>query len=114
VEGRACERCKENKFNRQAGCVDCPPCYNLVQDAVDKHRVKLNEMEKILEEIANTPTVTDDLDFERKLSQVQDRVDQLWKDAKSAIGGEDKSLLEKVNELKDKIQGMNDTSKQIR
>ncbi|ODN05380.1 Laminin subunit gamma-1 [Orchesella cincta] len=114
VEGRACERCKENKHNRQAGCVDCSACYNLVQEAVNAQRLKLDEMEKLLEDIANTPTVIDDRDFERKLTQVKDRVDQLWTDAKSAIGGDDKSLLEKVNELKDRVKALDQTAKQIR
>jgi laminin gamma 1 len=94
--------------------VDCPPCYNLIQEAVNKQRKKLEEMEKLLEDIANTPTVHNDSDFEKKLAQVQQRVDQLWTDAKSATGGDDKSLLEKVNELKDKIKALDSTSKQIR
>lgn len=114
MEGRACERCKENKHNRQAGCVDCLPCYNLVQEAVNSQRAKVAEMEKVLEGIANTPTVSEDFEFEMKLTEVQERVDQLWTDAKSATGGEDKSLLEKVNELKDRVQAMDKTAKQIR
>lgn len=89
-------------------------CYNLVQEAVNSQRQKLMEMEKLLDDIANTPTVIDDLDFERKLEQVKDRVNQLWTDARSATGGDDKSLLEKVNELKDKINSMDSTVKQIR
>lgn len=94
--------------------MDCPACYNLVQEAVNSQRKKLSEMEKLLEDIANTPTVIDDVDFERKLAQVQERVDQLWTDARSATGGDDKSLLEKVNELKDKVKSLDQTAKQIR
>lgn len=94
--------------------MNCPACYNLVQEAVNAQRVKVTQMEKLLEDIANTPTVIDDVDFERKLAQVQERVDQLWTDARSATGGDDKSLLEKVNELKDKIKAMDSTAKQIR
>ena len=114
MEGQHCERCKENKFNRHAGCIDCPACYNLVEEAVNAHRAKLDEMEKRLAEIANSPVIDDDADFDAKLSQVQDRVNQLWNEARNAAGGEDKSLLEKVNELKDKITSLGSISKQIK
>jgi phage shock protein A len=71
-------------------------------------------METLLDDIANTPTVADDKDFEKKLNQVRERVNQLWTDARSATGGDDKSLLEKVNELKDRINAMDSTATQIR
>lgn len=86
VEGRTCDRCKDNKWNRQAGCVDCPDCYNLVLDAVSSHREKLNEMNEHLEKIRNAPTVVNDREFEMKLQQVQQRVNKLWTDARSATG----------------------------
>lgn len=87
VEGRRCDRCKENKYDRQRGCLNCEPCYNLVQEAADTHRGKLRELEKLLEDIANSPTVIDDADFENKLKEVQLRVENLEKEVKFGIGG---------------------------
>lgn len=87
VEGRQCDRCKENKYDRQRGCLDCEPCYNLVQDAANEHRVKLKELEKLLDNIANSPTVIDDADFENKLKEVQTKVENLEREAKFGVGG---------------------------
>jgi len=118
VEGRRCDRCKENKYNRQAGCVDCPPCYNLIQDAVSLQRSKLNEMTTTLDKIKNTLTVSDDQDFEDKLAQVQSRVEQLWNAARAAAGAgagaDEKGFLEKINDLREKIKGLDTTTKQIK
>lgn len=103
VEGRRCDRCKENKHDREAGCRDCPPCYNLVQDAVNDHRAKLTELASLLERIISNPTVIADLDFDRKLAEVQTRIDQLWIDAKTQSGG-DKSISLQLEELKNRLQ----------
>ena len=86
VEGRQCDRCKENKYDRQRGCVDCPACYNLVQTAVNTHRTKLQELEKVLNDIASNPTVINDEDFEKKLRDVQEIVEKLSDDAKHGTG----------------------------
>lgn len=42
-------RCMENKKRRAdgQGCEDCPPCYNLVQDAVNAHRRELKELDDV-------------------------------------------------------------------
>lgn len=88
VEGRRCDQCKENKYDRQRGCVDCPACYNLVQDAVEEHRNNLKKLEKVLKDINNSPTVINDSEFEQKLREVQSQVDELEKNAKSSGGGE--------------------------
>lgn len=86
MEGRRCDRCKENKYDRQRGCVDCPACYNLVQSAANDHRAKLQELEKVLSNIASNPTVISDQDFERKLKEAQGFVEELWNDAKHRAG----------------------------
>lgn len=103
VEGRRCDRCKENKHDREAGCKDCPPCYNLVQEAVDQHRAKMADLATILQRIISNPTIIADLDFDRKLAEVQDRVDQLWVDAKMQSGG-DKSISIQLEELKNRLK----------
>lgn len=86
MEGRQCDRCKENKYDRQRGCVDCPACYNLVQSAANQHRVKLKELEKVLSDIASNPTVISDQDFENKLKEVERIMEQLWNEARHGAG----------------------------
>ncbi|PSN35327.1 Laminin subunit gamma-1, partial [Blattella germanica] len=106
VEGRQCDRCKENKYDRQRGCIDCPACYNLVQSAVNAHRAKLEQLQSVLRDIANNPTVISDEDFEKKLKDVQAIVDRLWNEAKHGAGTEDKSLLERLDELRTRFEAV--------
>ena len=103
VEGRQCERCKENTHSRESGCVDCPACYNLVQTAVDEHRAKLSGLGDLLERIIHNPTVISDVDFNVKLAQVQERVEQLFVIAKRQSGG-DKSISFQLEELKMRLK----------
>lgn len=87
MEGRRCDRCKENKHDKKQGCVDCPPCYNLVQDAVNVHRRRLDELVDTLRKINGSQTVfKKDGDFERELKNVQDRVKDLLRDATQNSG----------------------------
>ncbi|CAI6348984.1 unnamed protein product [Macrosiphum euphorbiae] len=107
VEGRRCDQCKENKYDRQRGCVNCPACYNLVRDAVAAHRENLRKLEDVLKNINNNPTVVIDDDFEQKLKEVQSQVDELEQNAKFATGGNiptsDKleSLQSQIKEIQD-------------
>lgn len=84
IEGRKCDRCKENKFDKQQGCVNCPPCYNLVQDAVNMHRNKLQSLEQSIKNISNSDLVSFDADFEEKLKSVRKKVEKLAEDVKGA------------------------------
>lgn len=86
VEGRTCDRCKENKHNRQYGCIDCPPCYNLVQDAVNEHRDRLAALEETIRNIKSNPTVINEDGFKQKLKDVQNRVRELLELAKAGSG----------------------------
>lgn len=63
---------------------DCPPCYNLVLDAASVHREKLAELERLLADILNTPTVLNDEDFDSTLTVIMQQVEVLWEDAKEA------------------------------
>ena len=114
VEGRRCDRCKENKYDRQHGCLDCPACYNLVQDAVDAHRAKLSDLQRILKDIANSPTPLDDADFESRLAEVQRSVDELHEDAKKGAGSEDKSLLQKIEDLRKQLDSVSTATNQVK
>lgn len=106
VEGRRCDRCKENKFNRHQGCLDCPDCYNLVRDAANEHRQKLSDLKKVLQEIASNPTVIDDVEFESKLKAVEDKINILAEDAKSGSGGSDRTLVERIDDLHDRLNNV--------
>jgi laminin, gamma 1 len=131
VEGQRCDQCKENKYDRQRGCINCPDCYNLVSDAVQEHRYKLDKLVELLSNITETPTVIDDVDFERKLNEVQQSVNKLWNDAKKGAGSNffnsmiwdlelicvfaagDKTLLERLKDLKTRLQAVGEIHKNI-
>lgn len=103
VEGRRCDRCKENKYNRHQGCVDCPDCYNLVSDAADDHRRKLADLNSVLQEIASNPTVIDDSEFDKKLGAVQEKIQILAEDAKTGSVSGDRTLVERIDDLRDRL-----------
>lgn len=106
VEGRRCDRCKENKYDRQRGCVDCPHCYNLVQDAVNYHREQLDKLNDILDEIERNPTVIDDETFELKLHIIQNDIEQLYEQAKEALGGDEVAVVQKLDDIKNRQKGI--------
>lgn len=101
VEGRNCNRCKENKYDRHQGCLDCPSCYNLVQDAVNDHRNKLQTFKNVLQEISENPTVIEDIEFEAKLKALNEKVNIVLEDAKSSTGGSETSLLQKMENMQE-------------
>ncbi|KAI5735373.1 hypothetical protein M8J77_017507 [Diaphorina citri] len=108
VEGLHCDRCKENKHNRQRGCEPCPHCYNLVTDAVAAHRSNLHDLTAVLMNIANSPTVIDDAEFERKLLEVISRVDALWNNAQESTSGGEKNLADRLSDLRARIKAAAD------
>ncbi|KAH0534833.1 laminin subunit gamma-1 [Cotesia glomerata] len=113
VEGRRCDRCKENKYNRQYGCIDCPPCYNLIQDAVNLHRSRLADLENTLKKINSSPTVIKDSDFEKELNNVENRVRQLLQMAKTGSGSENKTLVEQLDDLRDQLNQIEKISQSV-
>lgn len=50
------------------------------------------------------PTVIDDDEFEYKLKTVQEKIEILTDDAKSGAGGGDRSLVERLNDLHDRLK----------
>ncbi|GLV33913.1 Laminin B2 [Carabus blaptoides fortunei] len=102
VEGRKCDRCKENKFDRKRGCIDCPACYNLVQEEANRHLAKLQEFERKLNELNSSAIVISDHEFDEKLKQVQRAVEDLVKNARLATGSDDKTLLERLNSVRER------------
>ncbi|XP_069161690.1 laminin subunit gamma-1 isoform X3 [Procambarus clarkii] len=115
VDGRRCERCQENTYDKQAGCVDCPPCYTLVLDSVSVHRERLAELERLLADIVSNPTVLNDEDFEETLVSVTTQVEQLWGDAREAArSGGDKTVAQHIEELEKRINDVKELLNGIR
>ncbi|XP_066148589.1 laminin subunit gamma-1-like [Euwallacea fornicatus] len=98
VEGRRCDRCKENKYDRHRGCVDCPECYNLVQNDYRAHSNKLEKLNEIINEIERRPTVITDSDFRTELEKLDDDIDELYDKVKTATGEE--SIIHQVQDIK--------------
>lgn len=97
VEGRRCDRCKENKYDRQRGCVDCPDCYNLVQDASKEHQEKLGKLNEILDEIERRPTVIEG-EFSEELEKLQNNIDAFHDKVKNATG--ENSIVQQVRDIR--------------
>lgn len=113
VEGRQCDRCKENKHDRKRGCVNCPDCYNLVQDASKRHLAKLEQLQNILNEIERNPTVINDEEFEKQLKTIQQEVKQLSEDAKYGLGSDDTTILEKLEDIRKRQRDIDGTLSEI-
>lgn len=75
-----------------------------MQEAADEHRQKLSDIKATLKEIQLKPTVIDDDEFESKLKAVQVTIGILLDDAKSGAGGGDRSLVERLNDLHDRLK----------
>ncbi|XP_066981652.1 laminin subunit gamma-1 isoform X2 [Macrobrachium rosenbergii] len=115
VEGRRCDRCRKNTYDKQAGCRDCPPCYNLVLDSVSIHGERLAELERLLADIVSNPTVLSDEAFEETLRSVLVQVEELWNDAREAAkSGGDRTVAEHIDELNERISGVQDLLARIR
>lgn len=113
VEGLRCDRCKENKYDRQRGCVDCPHCYNLVQESVHFHNEKLAQLNKILDDIERNPTVIDDATFATQLKAIQEQIKELYDDAKNAAGGDETSVIQKLDDIRDRQKEISRTLSEI-
>ncbi|XP_060569790.1 laminin subunit gamma-1-like, partial [Ruditapes philippinarum] len=105
VEGKRCDRCMENKYNITAGCIDCPPCYSLVQERVNIHRGKLRELNNLILNIGNDPTAFNDTQFLTQLTQVNDSVNVLLDEARGATS-DNGTMGQQLQTLKDNILEM--------
>lgn len=97
VEGRRCDRCKENKYDRQRGCIDCPDCYNLVQNAARAHNVKLSTLNEILDQIERNPTVITDENFPEELANLGGDIEEFYETVKNATG--ENSIIQQVFDI---------------
>jgi coxsackievirus/adenovirus receptor len=84
--------------------LDCPACYNLVQDAVNEHRQKLNQFLNVLQAISENPTVIEDVEFEAKLKALNEKVNIVLEDAKSSTGGSETSLAQRMETMQESLK----------
>ncbi|GAB1600789.1 laminin subunit gamma-1-like [Argonauta hians] len=105
--GDRCDQCQENKYNITAGCIDCPPCYNLVQQQVNEHRRSLADMRNYTEYIKTSPQLFNDTDFLMRMKKVNNSVTKLIKDARR-IDTSNTTFGKQLDELKESISDVMD------
>ena len=64
----------------------CPACYNLVQDRVNEHRGKLQDLEDLINNIGSDPELVNDEDFERRLKELDAELNATIAAAQNASG----------------------------
>ncbi|PIK42259.1 putative laminin subunit gamma-1 [Apostichopus japonicus] len=99
VIGDKCDSCEENFYNIALGCVQCPDCYSLVQDKVNEHRQKLEDLKNLLQNIGENPEVVNDVNFEKQLKALEAELDVAVVEAERAIN-EDKVLKSDMDAMK--------------
>lgn len=112
VDGRRCDRCQENKYNMAAGCLDCPQCYDLVQEQVNIHRGKLRDLTALINNIGSNPSLFNDSEFLSVLGQVNTSINVLLDEARSASTG-DGTIGQQLQELKEALRSVLDKCGQI-
>lgn len=105
-----CDRCMENTKSQAMGgvgqkiCEPCDDCYNLVQDAANRHRANLEDLGKLLQQLAENPKPVGQ-EFEMQLKKLQVRVGVLVSDAlissENEKGG---TLRDRLETLRERLQ----------
>ncbi|VDP07330.1 unnamed protein product [Soboliphyme baturini] len=107
VEGRQCDRCEENMYNLQAGCIECPPCYKLIQKHAHEHRAELKRLRSLLNELVENPLVVNDTNFDSKLKFLKELMVRLEADVKEKLT--DSPMMQQLPELRADIATANET-----
>ncbi|KAH9498965.1 Laminin subunit gamma-1 [Bulinus truncatus] len=102
VDGRRCDRCMENKYDISAGCLDCPQCYNLVQQQVSIHRANLRDLKLVIEQTSNNPSLFNDSNFYTYLSGVNSSITAILQEARGVSVG-DGTVGQELENLKDAL-----------
>ncbi|KAF7284665.1 hypothetical protein GWI33_021849 [Rhynchophorus ferrugineus] len=111
VEGRKCDRCKENKYDRKRGCIACPDCYNLVQNAHRNHTSKLERLNHIINEIEHQPTVVSDEEFPEELEKLENEIDEFHEIVKNGTGNT--SVFQAILNMGDRQKEVSKTLEEI-
>lgn len=108
VEGRKCDTCMENTKTRDGYegekiCEPCDDCYNLIQDAANRHRADLNHLEVLLEQIEKNPGPVGDK-FRTQIKKLQVDIKNRLDEAKVNVNNEDGGTLrDRLEDLIDKL-----------
>ena len=87
-------------------CEPCDDCYNLIENAANNHRQNLEELQRLLQKIADNPNpIGESFEFELKALQVD--VTSTLADAKiEAQNGEGGTLRERLENLRVKLMAV--------
>lgn len=85
----------------------------MVQEAVHFHNEKLAQLNKILDDIERNPTVIDDATFEIQLKSIQSQIKNLFEDAKKSAGGDETSIIQKLDDIRDRQKEISRTLSEI-
>nr|CAB3263374.1 laminin subunit gamma-1-like [Phallusia mammillata] len=101
VLGIKCDQCQENYYDLASGCVECPACYGLVQDAVDTHRAELARLKNITENIGDHQPMRDSGsdDFLNQLAKLNATVQKINERAER-----NKAEMQKLREQTDQVE----------
>lgn len=105
VDGPRCDRCMENKYDLEAGCLDCPECYNLVQDSVNAHRIKLRDLSNTIQATESDPDLFNNTAFRHHLKNVSREIDTLLREARDASSG-DGTVGDQLEKLRQSLQNV--------
>ncbi|XP_071154854.1 laminin subunit gamma-1-like [Mytilus edulis] len=112
VVGARCDMCQENKYNLTAGCIDCAPCYSLVQERVNNHRMKLDDLRNLIINIGNNPSAFNDTQFLIYMNEVNSSVVMLLDEARGAVT-DNGTLGVQLAALRKAVQEVNSKAYQI-
>ena len=91
-------RSRLGNMSPSLSATDCPPCYTLVQEAVDAHRAKLGQLSALIRNVTDNPSRPDDREFEDRLEDIMLSTRQLFEAAEAATSQE-RSPLEILGDL---------------
>ena len=83
--------------------LECPVCYQLVEQQVLDLRALLNRLVAQLEEIQRRPEVVEDIGFQLRLRELSSAVDALLRDAQFARS-EEQAILQQLAELRQRVK----------
>ncbi|CAD5229337.1 unnamed protein product [Bursaphelenchus okinawaensis] len=100
VEGLRCDQCSENRYNLRSGCPACDDCYTLIQKRKNELNGSISALRENLDEIQNNPVKVEDAEFDARVNEVKEEVEELSSKAKSKLDGNDAKLLGQVDVVK--------------
>lgn len=112
IVGLKCNKCRENYYDLDSGCIECDTCYQIVQLGVDHHRRELEELTKLINDLENNPDVINDEKFNKQLLDLMNRVNQMLKEARNAADIE-RGLLDRYERLLLLLKSIRETSENV-